>query len=896
MPPNPPPTGKRKEPPSSGNHSNAPRKRAKTQDARSIAVQSSDAALSKTGELDVSSFVQAREYEIRALEDTMSRSKKALSTRAFQQVPRQMRRRTASHNVKMVPKRLRDRAAKEMKEDNTPTVNARTREPTGKMRLRTDEAKRVIARNRRSKDKRKDKRKEKGKETDPEKMVEREPRPAKAKKNTLSDPPKAVSKFKKRQKEKTWLPTHLYHAKRAHMTPPNEPLWRFAIPLTPTEKSYRPTHRASSAKGAVAWDTSYMATMRLEGVEKSLEGVLKGMGFGDHDPSSTKGKKLRDGVRVWSGWMHERDGEKTAIAPVVVIWCARPSEAMDVEMTGVDGPAKKEPKRCLFIRVHPSAFLQLWTEVLKVSKMQRPKVVVEDLRFEIGSIEITGPGSTEALLGALRPFKPEDAQNVSEAVAENTWTSLAGLTNPAGLPSDALLAFDVSDPRLHHPPRTIKIPSSEDEVKSLTNILASWPPDKKLLPASIFDRNRRLKAARDLRSQQSINRRKSQGPPGEELQPLLDDPCIPVLLFATRCSSGNSQATWTVLLPWKCVSLVWNSLMYYPLSTGGNPLSGGLREKQQIYFEANEPWFPGDFPGTAAGMDWEMLEREKRKTEWSRRPKGRRAEYDTLNLGNGETGEVGRGWACDWEFLLQDSPPKPVEEPKNAASDPDPSIDVDGIATTMDIDGPQATTSTTQDLADPPPEAPKPQKISKSKPDLPPNPTHYSSQAFASLISSLITNSSPQLPQIPVNALATIKITLPRGTPLPGARIYALPTNPSHRDQWLSLLPHTSRQKDRNTNALHNGIPRGPNPRAEGEDSEIRPPCPPASDLRGFVTTGGFNLKEGKGTAMGSVVVAKFVDWLRDDWWKEKGRRKLKVVVVRNSGEQVGRVGWWDVV
>jgi len=88
-------------------------KRRKTQDARVIAVQTNDKAL-KNGELDVSAFVKAREYEIKALESSMGKAKKALTTRAFQSVPRSMRRRTASHNVKKVPKRLRARASKEV--------------------------------------------------------------------------------------------------------------------------------------------------------------------------------------------------------------------------------------------------------------------------------------------------------------------------------------------------------------------------------------------------------------------------------------------------------------------------------------------------------------------------------------------------------------------------------------------------------------------------------------------------------------------------------------------------------------------------------------------------------------------------------------------------------------
>jgi ribonuclease P/MRP protein subunit POP1 len=90
------------------------RKRAKTNDARTLAVQSSDGALSKTGELDVSAFVAAREFEIRALEAGIRNSKSALASRAFQKVPRNLRRRTASHNVKRVPRRLKARARREV--------------------------------------------------------------------------------------------------------------------------------------------------------------------------------------------------------------------------------------------------------------------------------------------------------------------------------------------------------------------------------------------------------------------------------------------------------------------------------------------------------------------------------------------------------------------------------------------------------------------------------------------------------------------------------------------------------------------------------------------------------------------------------------------------------------
>lgn len=109
---------KRKLPNFGDQTSNASRrnvKRVKTSSARTILAQSSDKALNQNGDVDVASFVKAREFEIKALEASMTASKGTLTTRAFQQVPRDLRRRTASHNVKKIPKRLRARAGKEVR-------------------------------------------------------------------------------------------------------------------------------------------------------------------------------------------------------------------------------------------------------------------------------------------------------------------------------------------------------------------------------------------------------------------------------------------------------------------------------------------------------------------------------------------------------------------------------------------------------------------------------------------------------------------------------------------------------------------------------------------------------------------------------------------------------------
>jgi len=120
----PPPNNpkKRKEPPAGSKSATNPHPskkskptdhRGRQRDARSLATQTSSKAFAN-GALDVDHFVKAREYEIRALEEGMQRSRKALNRRAFQQVPKDLRRRGAAHDVGKVPKQLRARAGREV--------------------------------------------------------------------------------------------------------------------------------------------------------------------------------------------------------------------------------------------------------------------------------------------------------------------------------------------------------------------------------------------------------------------------------------------------------------------------------------------------------------------------------------------------------------------------------------------------------------------------------------------------------------------------------------------------------------------------------------------------------------------------------------------------------------
>ncbi|KAI9844733.1 MAG: hypothetical protein M1838_002053 [Thelocarpon superellum] len=892
------------------------RKRARTQDARQIAVQMSDKAL-KDGELDVDKFLRAREWEIRALEAGM-------------------------------------KGAKWKAQDNTPTVTAKTRKPRNtRDHLRLDTAKRLgrLA----AKAKARGKNGGERRAADQAASGKISARPAKTKKHAtasasasvLLDAVPLVAKYRKRQMHKTWLPTHIYHTKRAHMTPPRDPLWRFALPLTPTEKSYRSTHRASHLRGAVAWDTSYMATIGLMGRQDSIEQVLKLLGVGREDEGQggfkTRDRKWREGRRSWTGWTLDGDGDTARkMAPVTVIWCVRQKRQREEKRDGPTTSTDSGPsRRKVMIRVHPSAFLQLWHATLGAAKRQHPIVQVEDLRFEIGSIDVTGPGATEALVATLRPVSDPGREDDEVSTTEETWAALNSLTSPASLPRDVLLGFAASDPRLRHPPRTLRLSTAAETEHTLLEVLATWPPDQSQGACGLFDRNARLHACRALPSQKSIHRRQAQTPPGAYPDPLPSDPQIPVVILALRSlasgpsvGQGHGQGQWTVLLPWRCVGPVWSSLMHYPLSSGGTLRLGGLRETQQVAWEAGLPWFPGDFPGTSAGWAWELRERARRRAAWERRPKGKRVEWASVALAGGRRGESGQGWACDWERLMQPLPKAagaeqhtgnddPREERHGALIGPNPArrSKSAGAPPTSSLEAPQSSFPL---QAEPPtplrlpfhhPSGPVVAHLLRTTPTAPTAPTAPS------------TPTDPLHVRALAHGLVTIKFSMvDRGTATTCARIYRLPSSDlTLRQQWLDLLRRRrqlGRQSGRSTHrddardhdeqdpSVSRAMRRQaladsllPNELAEegttcvGTDSS-HPPVPDDEDLIGFVTTGDFSLGEGKGTGVGSVLLGRA---LGDDGSTsrpsvKRGSGEGRLCIVRDAGKGIGRLARWEVV
>lgn len=88
----------------------------------------------------------------------------------------------------------------------------------------------------------------------------------------------------------------------------------------------------------------------------------------------------------------------------------------------------------------------------------------------------------------------------------------------------------------------------------------------------------------------------------------------------------------------------------------------------------------------------------------------------------------------------------------------------------------------------------------------------------------------------------------------------------------------------------------------------VYPPVPDEDDLIGFVTTGNFNLGEGKGSGIGSVLLSKVIasnsapeggDSNAGVAWKRESiaavGKEVRLCIVRDAGQEVGRLARWEV-
>ncbi|KAK7048302.1 ribonucleases P/MRP protein subunit POP1 [Favolaschia claudopus] len=760
------------------------RKKQRLTDARTIAVQSIPEAGPSTigngvkrlgGAIDVEKFVEARKFEISAMQAAQKSARLvygAATQRVWQTLPRHLRRRAASHDVRRVPLRLRDRAKQEM----------------------TAVKKKALSRFR--------------------------PKQGKAKRLSRTET------FVKRQRDKSWLETHIWHAKRMRM----QNLWGYRLAITPTEKAFRPSHRAS-VHGSILHDASYQSTIQLQGPEEIVRSVLDSCC--DPQGPGPGAKRYLPGARTVETHMYEHGLYPFGlIGPVTVLWRPLPSnstapaqsaaqaqkdrkgkgKAKDTASNSTDSDAVQ---RTVWIRCHPAisehVFSVLQTaasSILDAARKAAPQgtqvdeigIELEDVSGQINAFEIMGPKSNQVLKGALSPVSHDSREEFNKF-----WASMTDLQTSGAIPRGMAIGFKAIDPRLKFPPKNAK----PHPVSASTRII----PSATLAESELWEESIRQTLRKPRYKKKDLDERRSKNlVPGTPLAPLRQDARVPLLLIqrsVERGTTANDLALhgWTVLFP-----AGWAMPFFSSLTFTGTRVAG-QRERQTQAFEAGTAYFPRDYPPCPSYDAYITEQATEEQARWTRTPPAKRVNYEKLGTRS--------PWTPDWGVVLG------IEKPPVTTADPTL------VPTQREVED---TTAQGQ-------------------------PWLLRGSDVHSLVGRLMAadaNTRPQLLLNEVNALRGKRTFAPLKVEpeaiLKGAlvRVIITPcTRGSPQDLALIYIIDDAEAQGwkHGSRVVEDDAP----------DQEFADAKPPVTSIIGYVTTGNFSLSHGTGFALGAISLQHFL-------------------------------------
>ncbi|SCU98444.1 LAMI_0F14664g1_1 [Lachancea mirantina] len=827
-------------------------RRQKVHDARSIRAEAIEAADQASGELSetggvlkVNEFLASREFEVRQLQSAMHKSKNAASTRVFQRLPRKLRRRTASHNVRRIPKRMRNRALREMKKSDQSLVLGKLTKTSGKTKHALSAKQlykarmavkllRLAAKSKsmklalpseatashyklRSRIRALQKlvKAHTNKQSLPQRNNAMGSYDSTAV-NALATAPVSRIKYAKRQRQFVWLPTHVWSAKRCHMYK----RWGYHMPWSPTQKCFRLTHKlgnnVAASDGAMCCDTSFVGTMVISSEDAAqLKELMSKL---------TKGRACLKKYYRSQYWFEGLclDDANSYLGPVSILWIT----------TGK-----------VLLRAHPAIYESVFTTALR---LKSENVMVEDCRFSIGSITLTGSKSLNALSQIIRASK--------DSASFKQFKQVSSLTDITALPQRTSFAFQAIDPRHLSRPKKLGTTQKLDE-NFLFAMQASYPEEEVANVMSALCSSTRREASyknQQTLKQLSSRRRKLLASSNSNLIPFdaATDPQIPIAIFKQRFSEN-----WVLLLPW-----FWLLPFWYQLNRVSRVHPMGSRQLQQLSFEQGTLHFPDDYIFTRAGFDENMLyKRLSQKALWDRKPPSKRINYFSIpNLHKSQPvsmlGEIGDPFCSDWRFLqiLRNGVRYLRKEKRSEFTmlDPERTTQFDDL-NIRKLEYVNDVVELYFDVKDKSPQA------------LPLNVidcvvTRYEPK-------EMILDSSPQYKVVtqPVSVVCCRLELLERGHPKDNARIYSIP------EEDLAFWHDIGTGTFRSNGKRDHNAPR---------------PLPHVSNLIGFVTSGTYHLGKGKGVCTG------FIDA------DEAVANVQSLVLVRNVGTDVYRLARWNQI
>ncbi|XP_077928315.1 ribonucleases P/MRP protein subunit POP1 isoform X4 [Halichoerus grypus] len=590
--------------------------------------------------ITASTFAQARAAEISAMLKAVTQ--KSSNSLVFQTLPRHMRRRAMSHNVKRLPRRLQEIAQKEAEK----AVHQKKEHSKNKChKARRCHKKRVL-------------------------------------------------EFNRRQKKNIWLETHIWHAKRFHMVKK----WGYCLGERPTVKSHRACYRAMTSR-CLLQDLSYYCCLELKGKEEEILKALSPMCSVDAGLTFAAVHCL-SGKRQGSVLLYRANKyPREMLGPVTFIWkCERtpghtsesrqlwiwlhPTLKQDIleELKAACQCVEPIKSAVCIPSLLPTTSEEKSQTVLpdeKIGKKRKRKddgenakpvkkvigdgtrdpcqpsswispatgIIISDLTMEMNRLRLIGPLSHSILTEALKAASVQTVREGedTEKAPHHWWTEtcknpdsvslhhrqeaifelLGGITSPAEIPAGTVLGLTVGDPRINLPQKRSKVlpnPEKCQDEKVRQLLLEGVPVDC----AHSFVWNQAIckNVTENKISDQDLNRKRSELlVPGSQLVLGPQESRIPILLIqqpgkVTGDERRGWGSGWDVLLP-----KGWGMAFWIPFIYRGARV-GGLKESVVHSQYKRSPDIPSDFPDCPAGVVFaeeqakNLLEKYKRSRTW----------------------------------------------------------------------------------------------------------------------------------------------------------------------------------------------------------------------------------------------------------------------------------------
>uniref|UniRef100_A0A480U8K2 Ribonucleases P/MRP protein subunit POP1 n=1 Tax=Sus scrofa TaxID=9823 RepID=A0A480U8K2_PIG len=613
--------------------------------------------------ITASTFAQARAAEISAMLKAVTQ--KSSNSLVFQTLPRHMRRRAMSHNVKRLPRRLQEIAQKEAEK----AVHQKKEHSKTKCH--------------------------KARRCHMNRMLE----------------------FNRRQKKNIWLETHIWHAKRFHMVK----RWGYCLGERPTAKSHRACYRAMTSR-CLLQDLSYYCCLELKGKEEEILKALSPMCSIDTGLTFAAVHCL-SGKRQGSLMLYRANKyPQEMLGPVTFIWKPQgtPADTSESRQLWIWlHPTLKQDileeikAACQCMEPTKSAVCipdSLLTPSQEKGQTDVPKekigrkrkweddgenaepikkiigdgtrdplqpyswlspttgIMISDLTMEMNRFRLIGPLShailTEALKAASVHIEGEDTEKTPhrwwietcknpDSVSlhhrqEGIFGLLGGITSPAEIPAGTVLGLTVGDPRINLPQKRSRVlpnPEKCQDNEKVRQLLLEGVPVE-CSHSFLWNPDICKSVTENKISDQDLNRKRSELlVPGSQLLLGPHESKVPILLIqqpgkATGDDQRGWGSGWDVLLP-----KGWGMAFWIPFVYRGARV-GGLKETVMHSQYKGSPNVPGDFPDCPAGVRFAQEQAKNLLEKYTRRPPAKRPNY--VKLGTLAP------FCCPWEQLTRD--------------------------------------------------------------------------------------------------------------------------------------------------------------------------------------------------------------------------------------------------